>query len=254
MSDHERAFSSPIEHRIYPECQAGLYSHKDCTVAFYSRIRSLIDESTVLLNVGAGRGANIVNDLSPYRRDLQIFKGHVGKAIGIDIDDAVHKNPDLDEAYTVTGMQPWPISDGSIDVIVCDHVLEHVDDPEAFAREVSRVLKAGGWFCARTPTKWGYIGLATRSIPNSLHVRLLRLLQPHRKPEDVFPTRYKMNDRRSLRRHFQRSEWDHCSYGYNGVPGYHANSRVLFRIIELWCWLMPPPLSAKFHVFLKKRT
>ena len=253
MADLDKSDSFPIEHRIYPECHAGLYSHRDCTVAFYSRIHAVLGEGMVLLNVGAGRGANIINDISPYRRKLQVFKGHVNKVIGIDIDAAVYKNPDLDEAYVVSGDMQWPVPDESIDIVVSDHVLEHVDDPGAFAREVKRVLKPGGWFCARTPAKWGYIGIATRAIPNSLHVRMLQKLQPHRKAEDVFPTRYRLNSGRSLRHYFSENQWQHCSYGYNGVPGYHANSRLLFRLVEVWCWLMPRQLSAKIHVFIQKK-
>jgi SAM-dependent methyltransferase len=246
--------SAPIEHRLYPECAAGLYSHRDCTVAFYTRIDSLLKAESVLLNVGAGRGANILMDISPYRRAIQTFRGSVARVIGIDLDTAVLENPDLDEIHVVAAGAPWPLENESVDIIVCDHVLEHVEDPRSFVDEVHRVLRPGGWFCARTPTKWGYIGLAARSVPNALHRRVLQVMQPHRKPEDVFPTTYRMNTFGALWRHFPAAKWSHHSYGYNGVPSYHANSQILFRLIEFWCWLMPGFLSAKIHVFIRKST
>lgn len=255
-SDPRDAVSTPIrpyEFSVYPECEAGQYSHRDCTVAFYTRIAAVLPDDAVVLNLGAGRGANITQDYSPYRRKIQQFKGRVAQVIGIDVDDAVHANPDLDEAHVFEIGQPYPVADNSVDVIICDHVMEHVADPEHFAAEVNRVLRPGGWFCGRTPTKWGYVGLGARAIPNGMHTGVLTSLQPQRKAEDVFPTVYRLNTFGDLSRHFPPEDWFNCSYGYNGVPSYHGNRRILFRFIEAWCWLMPRALSAKLHVFVQKR-
>lgn len=242
-----------MESRMYPEFSAGLFSRQDCTVAFYTRIHSLLDESKVLLNLGAGRGRAALLEPSPFRRKLQLMRGRVKRVIGIDVDDAIRNNPDVDEAHVIDPFGAWPIEDESIDLILSDHVLEHVEDPEPFIREIHRVLKPGGWICARTPAKWGYIGLGARMIPNSLHVAILRRLQPHRKSEDVFPVVYRLNSFSALRRFFPSSQWLNCTYGYNGVPSYHGNNAVLFRLIQVWCWLMPERLSAKYHIFIQKK-
>lgn len=243
----------PFEFGIYRECGAGQFSHRDCTVMFYTRIDALLQPSSVLLNVGAGRGANIVEDYSPYRQKLQKFRGRAARVLGIDVDPVVMENQDLDEAFHIGPDGRWPIADSSVDIVVCDHVLEHVADPVAFAHEVSRVLRPGGWFCGRTPMKWGYIGIFTRLIPNRLHAALLRRLQPQRLARDVFPTVYRINTFAAVRKLFSSDLWSDHSYGYNGVPGYHANSRILFRFIEIWCWLMPRSVSAKLHIFLQKK-
>ncbi|MEM9128325.1 MAG: class I SAM-dependent methyltransferase [Pseudomonadota bacterium] len=248
-----RMTSRPFEFSVYPECDAGDYSRRDCTVAFYTRIDALLPKDAVVLNLGAGRGANITQDYSPFRRKLQRFKGRVSRVVGIDIDSAVKENPDLDEAHVVSFGDKYPIADQSVDIVVSDHVIEHVADPSEFSEEIGRVLKPGGWFCARTPTKWGYIGLGARLIPDKIHVRLLQTLQPSREAEDVFPKEYRLNTFSALKEHFPRTSWDHCSYGYNGVPSYHANRRILFRLIEAWCWIMPESHSAKMHIFLRKR-
>lgn len=244
----------PFDLIMYRESAAGDYSHRDCTVAFYTRINALINSAMTLLNIGAGRGANILEDYSPYRRQVQRFRGRVAKVIGVDLDPVIVSNPDLDEAHILSPKGDYPLSDNSVDLIICDHVLEHVEFPLEFSAEIERVLKPGGWFCARTPVKWGYIGIGARAIPNSVHVKLLARLQPHRKAEDVFPVFYRMNTVRDLNAAFPKDRWMNCTYGYNGAPSYHANSKLIFHLVELWCWLMPRTLSAKYHVFIQKKS
>ena len=44
-----------------------------------------------------------------------------------------------------------PFEDDSIDVIFCNHVLEHVDDDRKALSEIRRVLKKGGWAILQVP-------------------------------------------------------------------------------------------------------
>jgi SAM-dependent methyltransferase len=44
-----------------------------------------------------------------------------------------------------------PFEDNSIDIIFCNHVLEHVDDDKKALREMRRVLKPGGWAILQVP-------------------------------------------------------------------------------------------------------
>ena len=44
-----------------------------------------------------------------------------------------------------------PLEDNSIDVIFCNHVLEHVKDDFKALREMKRVLKPGGWAILQIP-------------------------------------------------------------------------------------------------------
>jgi SAM-dependent methyltransferase len=48
-------------------------------------------------------------------------------------------------------LQRIPFPDGSFDMALCNHVLEHVDDPAAALRELHRVLKPGGRLVCQTP-------------------------------------------------------------------------------------------------------
>jgi SAM-dependent methyltransferase len=140
-----------------------------------------------------------------------------------------------------------------VDAIICDHTFEHVDNPESFVEEMGRLLRPGGWVCARTPNRWGYIGLATNLVPNSAHVQVLTKAQPDRKAEDVFPTTYRMNTRAAIARLFPESEWDTFMYSVNAEPAYFGNSARVVRAVDVITSRMPQALGATWHIFLRKK-
>src|SRR5687768_9813548 len=112
----------------------------DGTIEFYGRVNALLRPEHVVLDLGAGRAWWYEEDLSPYRRALRVLKGKVAKVYGADVDTAVLQNMATDENRLISD-QKLPFSDSSIDVIVCDYVLEHVQNIELFEREISRVLR-----------------------------------------------------------------------------------------------------------------
>ena len=48
-------------------------------------------------------------------------------------------------------IQDMPFEDESFDVVICNHVLEHVDDDRKAMREVYRVLRKKGWAILQVP-------------------------------------------------------------------------------------------------------
>ncbi len=147
-----------------------------------------------------------------------------------------------------------PLADQSVDVIFSYAVLEHIDDPHGVAAEIDRVLKPGGWFCAWTPNKWGYIGIGARLIPNDLHARLLPLVQPNnRAPRDVFPTRYRMNTRGAIAKLFPAARFENLSFGFNAQPTYNFGNTLVARFWLLYMALMPKFLAQTLFVFVRKR-
>jgi predicted SAM-dependent methyltransferase len=48
-------------------------------------------------------------------------------------------------------VQSIPLADNSIDVIICNHLLEHVEDDRQAMRELHRVLRPGGWAVVLVP-------------------------------------------------------------------------------------------------------
>jgi len=180
-----------FKHIYYPESKFGGFTDVDGTIAFYLRVNSLIRTSSVFLDFGCGRGA-YRDDSVIIRRNLRIFKGKVKKVIGIDISKNAEDNPFLDEFYQLTN-ESWPLDDDSVDICICDNVLEHLQNPESFFSECYRVLKNSSYLCIRTPNKWNYVGLFSKVIPNKLHHRILATVQKNREKEDIFPTYYKCN-------------------------------------------------------------
>lgn len=238
--------------RLHPESGAGGFSAIDGTVIFYTRIAALLRPETTVLDLGAGRGRAHVDDPVSFRRSLMDLRGRCAKVIGADPDPAVLANPSLDEAVVMPSPEAVPLPDACVDLILADHVLEHVADPAAFAAECARLLRPGGWLCARTPNRWGLVATASLAIPARLHAAVLARAQPHRRAEDVFPTCYRLNTRRALARAFPERAWSHHVHGWNSEPAYAGRSALAWRAMQGLQALLPPAMDATLHVFLRR--
>jgi len=214
------------EELFYPEARFGGFTDIDGTIAFFNRINSLLDPSFTVLDVGCGRGA-YRNDPIPLRRKLRILKGKVSKVVGIDVDDTAHANPFIDEFRLIQEVS-WPIENDSVDLIVCDHVLEHIDSPDRFYSEAHRTLKHGGYFCIRTPNRWSYIAIAATLIPNKYHSKVTSVVQEGRKEADVFPTVYKCNSIRRIKNMMKKHGFVCVVYGYEAEPSYLSFSKSAY--------------------------
>jgi SAM-dependent methyltransferase len=238
--------------RMRPEVGVAGFSHRDSTIEFYTTVNALLHPGATVLDIGAGRGA-FLDDESAYRRDLRLFKGRVAEVIGVDTDPAVASNAALDRHYVTPVGDPLPLPDESVDIVVSDWTFEHVTNPEAFAKELKRVLKPGGWICARTPNKWGLTGVGARLVPNRIHALLLRWLSPRRQEKDVFPVAYKLNTQRAIRGWFPPPDFHDFSYFENGDPSYYGGSEVVWRATEMFFRLTPRRFAAKYFIFLQKK-
>jgi SAM-dependent methyltransferase len=236
-----------------PETAAGGYTRDDEAIEFYTRVNALVRPEMVVLDLGAGRGSRFDEDSAEIRKTFCNFHGRVKRLIGMDVDPVVLSHPHLDEAHVIEPGGRLPLEDGSVDLVVCEWVLEHVEHPGEFAREIDRILKPGGWLCAITPNRYGYVGIGTTLVPESVKDRLMRLVWPERPREDAFPTFNRMNTLGSIRRAFDDRNWSHHGYIANGTPKYHGGTTIGFAVVSFLQWLMPPPMRTNLMVFSRKR-
>ena len=104
----------------------------------------------------------IMRHLKPH------FKGHPGQYVTADLE-----SPLADLHFDV---QQIPLADDSVDVILCNHLLEHVADDRRALHELYRILKPGGWGILLSPVEPDYERgrLDHRSRRTDTHLRTIR--------------------------------------------------------------------------------
>lgn len=188
----------------------GKYAGSDSSALFISMIHSLLPHAGTVVDVGCGRGGAVEEHDGGDPLD---FRGEGRQVIGIDVDPVGTDNPVIDEFRQIDGAR-WPLEDASVDLAVSDWTLEHVEDPAAFVAELTRVLRPGGVFIARTVNRNSVPALGARMVPNKHHAKVVGRLQPGREERDVFPTAYRMNSRKALSGLLDRDfEWSMTSHG-----------------------------------------
>tara|TARA_X000000950_G_C13871038_1_gene642904 strand:- start:345 stop:1061 length:717 start_codon:yes stop_codon:yes gene_type:complete len=227
----------------------GEFSINDGTIDFYLRIKSLLKEEFKVIDFGAGRASWFLEDNNRIRKEIRLIKGKVKKVIAIDIDQSVLENKASDEQILVTNNE-IKIAKNSIDLIIADYVLEHIQNEEIFISQINKLLKSGGWFCARTPHKYSYVSLLSSIVKNDYHSKFLNKTQPFRKKEDVFATFYKLNTLRKIKKMFKG--WENKSFIFKSDPAYYFGNKYIFFIQDIFHKISPKFLSGNIFIFVKK--
>jgi len=235
---------------FFPESVYGGFTDIDGTIHFYLRVNALLEDAFTVLDIGCGRG---VYEYDPcrIRRELRILKGKCHRVIGVDIDKSAARNAFLDE-FRLINSEKWPVEGASVDLLICDQVLEHVEQPETFFSECRRVLKVGGYFCFRTANALGYVALMAKLLPNTYHAKVLVRVQSTRECEDVFPTYYRCNTVRKIRRHMKNVGFDGCVYTYEAEPSYLEFSKFAYWLGTLHQKYAPKALRLSIFGFTRK--
>jgi SAM-dependent methyltransferase len=135
----------------------------------------------VVLDLGCGEGRHVI---SAY------VEGQV-HSVGVDLslhdlrttaqrfhDFAEPHNPDKAFGLSSANALQLPFADDTFDKVICSEVLEHIPDYQGALREVERVLKPGGLFCASVPRHWPErvcwaLSEAYHKVPGG-HIRIFR--------------------------------------------------------------------------------
>ena len=201
-----------------------------------------------VLDFGAGRGGWTEEQRSVAVRKLQDLRNGAGEVVAADVDGAVLQNKCSHQQVVIPHDGPLPFESSSFDIVVADYVFEHIKNPQTVVSELLRVLRPGGWVAARTPSRFGYIALGARLLPNRLHSTVLKFVQPARKSMDVFPTAYKLNSNHDIQRHFSGQRI--VVWSTSAEPWYHFNSKVVFRFLQILQILLP---KVTLCVFVQKQ-
>lgn len=163
----------------------------DGTTRFYEWIRESVTPASRVLNMGAG---------PPTENPIRIFKGEAAEIVGADVHPVIFKNNELDRAVLIEN-GVVPLESEIFDIVYSDYVLEHVEHPEQFLREVARVLKPGGSFLFRTPNVYHYTAIVAGLTPHWFHQAVSKKARAlDEDAQEPWPTFYRMNRVGKLKR------------------------------------------------------
>lgn len=114
------------------------------------KLTKLFTEKKSVLDIGGGLRISKTrgNRFDPARQWIADLAQHVEYTI---MDPVSDFSPDI-----IGDIHHMPFPDNSLDAIVCESVLEHVEDPIRAARELYRTLKPGGYCFVYVPFLYYY--------------------------------------------------------------------------------------------------
>lgn len=242
--------------QVHGEIAVDNYSMRDPDVAFFSLIRSLYLRHNIqtVLDYGSGRNYYVQDfdsDLHSYFvRDLRDLRYNGAHVTAVDVSSAVLTHPTSDVQINITPGDPLPFADGQFDLVVSDFVFEHLEHPAEVSAELLRVVKPGGWIMIRTPNKFGYVAIIASLVPNRLHQKVLKFIQPYRKELDVFPVYYRVNTNSQVKKCFPNCEISIIDD--NWEPQYFYGKKWLYRINQFINHMLPSKLAVTSIFIIQK--
>jgi 2-polyprenyl-3-methyl-5-hydroxy-6-metoxy-1,4-benzoquinol methylase len=122
----------------------------DPIYAAVAKMLASCDARGVVADVGCGSGA-----LWPA------VKERFGACIGLDAARYDGLPGDIDFRAADLDAGRLPLADASVDAVVAVEVIEHLENPRAFARELARIVRPGGWVVISTPNQLSLLSLLT---------------------------------------------------------------------------------------------
>jgi ubiquinone/menaquinone biosynthesis C-methylase UbiE len=158
----------------------------------------------------------------------------IAEVVGIDLETTLETNNQR-RPFAVRGdVGRLPFPDQYFDLVISRSVVEHLDNPPQVFREFFRVLRPGGKVIVITPNKYDYVSLIAALTPYRFHRALVsRIFQIAE--GDIFPTRYRANTIRAIRKAFRAAGLvENQMTMINHYPAYLMFSPVLFRLGVLY--------------------
>jgi SAM-dependent methyltransferase len=128
---------------------------------------------------------------------FRLLHGKANRFWATDIDDVPAELQPPGVTFRRCAAEGLPFVSGQFDAIVIRSVVEHLPDPPATFRELSRILKPGGYVFLNLPNKWDYVSIAATAA-GRLKSNVLKTVV--RTQWDDFPVYYRCNTVSTLRR------------------------------------------------------
>lgn len=218
---------------------------KPSVLLYEETLQEFVKEDTRWLDLGCGHQI-----LPQWRREKQSsLVAKCRRLVGIDYDmHSLMRNVciSLKVRGDITNLS---FKDNCFNLVSSNMVVEHLDKPLAQLKEIYTILEPGGIFIFHTPNIFGYTTVISRLIPEVLKAPIISFIQG-RHEEDVFPTFYRMNTIRNIRKSSAKT-------GFKVKRIMVVNSAAQFVMIpplvflEL-CWirLLMTPAFRRFRVHI----
>ena len=185
---------------------------------FEDLVKHHLAPDKTLLDAGCGHGAPV----------LRKFVGAAKELLGVDLVDFDQPIPGA--TLLKRDLADTQLPDKSVDVIMSRSVMEHIADPVAMYREMSRLLRPGGHFIFLTANMWDYAGIIAKLVPNRYHPWIVARTQG-RNERDTFPVQYRTNTRKAVMTYAAGAGLDVVSFDYLGqYPAYFMFNGPLFLL------------------------
>lgn len=147
---------------------------------FKKYLKKYINDSSIILDAGCGDNGMVLEFMTVPKL-----------IVGIDIDKkSLDKNQIINKKI-VADLKDIPLNSNSVDIVLSEFVIEHIDNPDLVFKEISRVLKPGGVFVFITPNIINPIIALSKILPHNIHSFLRTALL--KKEEEAYRTYYRAN-------------------------------------------------------------
>ncbi len=173
---------------------------------YEATVANAVTQGCDWLDVGGGS--------SPFPDNPKLAEqlaARAGRFVGVDPSANVFDNPytrEKHQAFIEDYTAPAPF-----DLATLRMVAEHVTDPAAVIGALARLLRPGGRAIIFTVDLWSPITVVSRAVPFDLHHPVKKFLWGGEE-KDTFPTAYRMNTRRKLKKLFARDGFREAEFAW----------------------------------------
>jgi ubiquinone/menaquinone biosynthesis C-methylase UbiE len=190
---------------------------------YKARLAELVKPGMRILHAGCGWD----------KRDISRPYSGSCKVIGIDSDPRVASM--FHSEFHLGSLAHMPFEPDSFDLVFCEYVVEHLENPLAAFREIQRVLKPGGRILVLTPNLYSYKVIAAACTPHRFHIWMGRIRFGRGQEADMYPTLYRCNTVRGFRRLARQTGLEVAAVDLVTTgPTWFEKFPVLFEIFDVF--------------------